>query len=42
MTFFKKFVDHDANNIVFIQFKKIDDEVHDNVLLTFIDYDDEN
>ena len=42
MTFFKKFIDHDANNVVFIQFKKIDDEVHDNVLLTFINHDDKN
>ena len=42
MTFFEKFIDHDANNIIFIRFKKIDDEVHDNVLSTFIDHDDEN
>ena len=42
MMFFKKFIDHNANNVVFIQFKKIDNEVHDNVLLTFIDHDDEN
>ena len=42
MTFSEEFIDHDANNVVFIRFKKIDDEVHDNVLLTFIDYDDEN
>ena len=42
MTFFKKFIDHDANNIIFIQFKKIDDEVHDNFLSAFIDHDDKN
>ena len=42
MTFFKKFIDHDANNIVFIRFRKIDDEVHDNILSAFIDYDDKN
>ena len=42
MTFFKKFIDHDANNIVFIRFKKIDDEIYDNVLSMFIDYNDEN
>ena len=42
MIFFKEFVDHDANNVVFIRFKKIDNEVHDNVLLTFVDHNDEN
>ena len=42
MTFLKKFIDHDANNIVFIRFKKIDDKIHDNVLSTFIDHDDKN
>ena len=42
MTFFKEFIDHDANNVVFIRFRKIDDEVHNNVLSTFIDYDNEN
>ena len=42
MMFFKKFIDHNANNVVFIRFKKIDDEVYDNVLSTFINYDDEN
>ena len=40
--FFEKFVDHDANNVVFIRFKKIDDEIYNNILSTFIDYDDEN
>ena len=42
MTFSEKFIDYNANNVVFIRFKKIDDEVHDNVLSTFIDHDDEN
>ena len=42
MIFFKKFINHDANDVVFIRFKKIDDEVHDNVLSAFIDHDDEN
>ena len=42
ITFFEKFIDHDANNVVFIRFKKINDKVYDNVLLTFIDHDDEN
>ena len=42
MMFFKEFVDHDVNNVVFIRFKKIDNEVYDNVLSTFIDYNDEN
>ena len=42
MTFFKKFVNHDANNVIFIRFKKIDDEVHDNILLMFIDHDNKN
>ena len=42
MTFFEKFIDHDVNNVVFIQFKKVDNEIHDNVLSTFINYDDEN
>ena len=42
MMFFEKFIDHDANNVVFIRFKKINDEVHDNVLSAFINHDDEN
>ena len=42
MTFFKEFIDYDANNVVFIRFKKIDDKIHDNVLSAFIDHDDEN
>ena len=42
MTFFEEFIDHDANNVVFIRFKKIDDEVYNNVLSAFIDYDNEN
>ena len=42
MTFFEEFVDHDANNVVFIQFKKIDDEVYDNVLSAFVNHDNEN
>ena len=42
MTFFKELVDHDANNVIFIQFKKIDDEIHDNILSTFVDHDDKN
>ena len=42
MMFFEKFIDHDANDIVFIRFKKVDDEIHDNILSTFIDHDDEN
>ena len=36
------FYNHDANNVIFIQFKKVDDKIHDNVLSTFINYDDEN
>ena len=40
--FFEKFIDYDANNIIFIQFKKVDDKVHDNILSAFIDYDNEN
>ena len=42
ITFFKKFIDHDANDVIFIRFKKIDDKIHDNILSTFIDYDDKN
>ena len=42
MMFFKKFIDHDANNVVFIRFKKIDNEIHDNVLSAFIDHDNKN
>ena len=42
MTFSEKFIDYDANNVVFIRFKKIDDEVHNNVLSAFIDHDDKN
>ena len=42
MTFFEKFINYDVNNVVFIRFKKIDDEVYDNVLSTFIDHDDKN
>ena len=42
MTFFKKFVNYDANNVIFVWIRKIDDEVHDDVLSTFVDHDDEN
>ena len=42
MTFSEKFIDYNANNVVFIQFKKIDDKIHDNILSAFIDHDDEN
>ena len=42
MTFFKQFVDYNANNIIFIRFKKIDNKIHDNVLLIFVDPDYEN
>ena len=42
MTFFEEFINYNANNVVFIRFRKIDDEVYDNVLSAFIDYDDEN
>ena len=40
--FFEEFIDYDTNNIVFVRIMKIDDEVHDDVLSTFVDYNDEN
>ena len=42
MTFFEKFVDYDANHVIFVRIKKINDEVHDDVLSTFVDYNNEN
>ena len=42
MTFFEKFVDHNVNNVVFIRFRKVNDKVYNNILSTFINYNNKN
>ena len=42
MIFFEKFVNYNANNVVFVRIKKIDDKVYNNILLTFVDHNNKN
>ena len=42
ITFFEKLSNYDINNIVFIRFEKIDNEVHEDILLLFINHNNKN
>ena len=42
MTFFKEFIDHETNNVIFVRIKKIDDKIHNNILSIFINHDNKN